>query len=123
MSRGHRQSRAFFESRYQAAPDPWHFASSGYELDRYQATLAALGKARYKRAYEPGCSVGVLTAELAQRCDCLIACDLSPTAVARARERCASYDNVCIEVRDAAETPPSGHFDLIVFSELGYYFS
>jgi SAM-dependent methyltransferase len=123
MNQADRQSQAFFESRYQAAKDPWQFATSAYELDRYHATLAALSKPRYRRAYEPGCSIGVLTAALARRCGQVIACDLSPTAVQHARERCASCGNVAIHVQDAGEVRPSGRFDLIVFSELGYYFS
>jgi SAM-dependent methyltransferase len=118
-----RQSQAFFEARYQASSDPWQFASSAYELDRYQATLESLSRASYRRGFEPGCSVGVLTAALARRIDHLIACDISATAVARAKERCHELWNVEIHQRDVAEGPPEGSFDLIVFSELGYYFS
>lgn len=122
-SRMSRQSQAFFEARYRASSDPWHFASSTYELNRYQATLEALSRANYRRGFEPGCSVGVLTAALARRIDHLIACDISATAVACARERCRSLTNVEIYQRDAEEGPPAARFDLIVFSELGYYFS
>jgi len=117
------QSQAFFEARYQASSDPWHFASSTYELNRYRATLEALSRASYQRGFEPGCSVGVLTEALARRVNHLIACDISPTAVACARERCRELANVEIHQRDAADGPPEGRFDLIVFSELGYYFS
>jgi SAM-dependent methyltransferase len=122
MSEASRQSQAFFESRYREAADPWQFATSAYELDRYHATLAALSQDRYRRAYEPGCSVGVLTAALAQRCDQVIACDISPTAVGQAQARNAAHGNVSIHVRDVADSMPSGRFDLIIFSELGYYF-
>jgi SAM-dependent methyltransferase len=123
MSGLNRQSQTFFEARYQASSDPWHFASSHYELNRYRATLAALSRASYRRGFEPGCSVGVLSAALAPRVDHLIACDISPTAVARAKERCREFPNVQIHQRDAANEPPEGTFDLIVFSEMGYYFS
>jgi SAM-dependent methyltransferase len=123
MSKPNRQSRAFFEARYQAASDPWRFASSSYELDRYQATLNALSQPRYRRGFEPGCSVGVLTAALAQRVDHLIACDIAETAVACAKERCRDLPNVDLYQGDAADEPPEGNFDLMVFSELGYYFS
>jgi cyclopropane fatty-acyl-phospholipid synthase-like methyltransferase len=122
VKKGYRQSQAFFDSRYQEDTDPWQFASSAYELNRYHATLAALSRARYRRAYEPGCSVGVLTSALARRCEQVIACDISPTAVRQAQERCAAEPNVSIQVWDVGETLPSGRFDLIVFSELGYYF-
>lgn len=122
MTAAGRQSQDFFEARYQASNDPWHFATSDYELARYQATLAALGRPTYRRGYEPGCSVGVLTATLALRVEVLIACDLSPSAVARARERCREFRHVEIYCADAARAP-AGPFDLMVFSEIGYYFS
>jgi SAM-dependent methyltransferase len=123
MSAPNRQSEAFFESRYQASSDPWQFASSAYELMRYQATMDALSRVSYRCGFEPGCSVGVLTARLARRVKHLIACDISETAVARAKERCREFNHVEIHHRDAAAGPPEGTFDLMVFSELGYYFS
>jgi protein-L-isoaspartate O-methyltransferase len=118
-----RQSEAFFEARYQASTDPWRFASSTYELNRYRATLDALCQPSYRRGFEPGCSIGVLTAALAGRVEHLIACDIAESAVACAKERCRELSNVQIYHRDAADGPPDGSFDLIVFSELGYYFS
>jgi protein-L-isoaspartate O-methyltransferase len=118
-----RQSQAFFEARYQASSDPWRFASSTYELDRYQATLDALSRPAYRRGFEPGCSVGVLTAALAGRVEHLIACDIAETAVACAKERCREFSHVEIHHRDVVQRPPGGTFDLMVFSELGYYFS
>ncbi|GAC1305520.1 MAG: SAM-dependent methyltransferase [Steroidobacteraceae bacterium] len=122
MSAEDRQSQAFFESRYQSTSDPWHFASSAYEQARYQATLDALLRTHYRCAYEPGCSVGVLTAALAQRCDRLIACDIAPSAVATAQARCQRFAHVTIAQCDLGDGPPHGTFDLIVFSEIGYYF-
>jgi protein-L-isoaspartate O-methyltransferase len=123
MSIPNRQSRAFFESRYQESNDPWQFASSKYELNRYQATLDALSRSNYRRGFEPGCSVGVLTVALAPRVEHLIACDIAETAVACAKERCRALSQVEIYQRDVVEGPPNGTFDLMVFSELGYYFS
>lgn len=118
-----RQSKEFFEARYRTSSDPWQFASSAYELARYQTTLESLSRESYRRAFEPGCSVGVLTLRLAPRVQHLIACDLSETAVARARERCRDSAHVEIYQGDVAAGPPEGTFDLMVFSELGYYFS
>jgi SAM-dependent methyltransferase len=123
MTVSDRQSGAFFEAQYVASEDPWQFASSTYELNRYDATLKALSRARYRRAFEPGCSVGVLTAALARRVDHLIACDISGTAVAYATQRCREFTHVEFYQGDARMGPPEGTFDLIVFSELGYYFS
>lgn len=123
MNRSNRQSEAFFEARYRASSDPWRFASASYELDRYRATLDALSRPSYLRGFEPGCSIGVLTAALAGRVRHLIAYDIAETAVARAQERCREFSNVEIHHRDAAQNLPDGTFDLLVFSELGYYFT
>jgi SAM-dependent methyltransferase len=123
MSMLNRQSQAFFEARYQVSSDPWRFATSPYELSRYGATLDALSRASYRRGFEPGCSVGVLTAALARRVEHLLACDISDSAVQRARERCREFSHVEIYQRDAAAGPPEGTFDLMILSELGYYFS
>ncbi len=115
-------SQAFFEGKYAAVEDPWDFATSSYELDRYAKILAALGDRRFRRAFEPACSIGVLTERLAAKCDQLEAIDISPTAVWRAQERCRSLPNVTIRQGALPEQMPEGTFDLIVFSEIGYYF-
>jgi hypothetical protein len=43
--------------------------------------------------------------------------------VVSAKERCREFRNVEIYHRDVAVGPPAVDFDLMVFSELGYYFS
>lgn len=111
---------ALFEPRYRADGDLWHLATSPYELDRYQRTLDVLERPRYRSAYEPGCSVGVLTSLLAARCDRVVAVDVAPTAVALARERCIDVPNVDLRVGSMLDDPGGGH-DLVVFSEVGYY--
>src|ERR1700733_8020555 len=89
-------SAEFFDHIYREAPDPWNFAASDYEQGRYRSILDALGGRRYVRAFEPGCSIGILTAQLASLCDRVEAIDISPTAVTRVRERCKSLRNVNI---------------------------
>jgi SAM-dependent methyltransferase len=115
-----------FEQRYQENPDPWNYESSPYERGKYQVTVDSLSRARYARAFEPACSVGELTAMLAPRCDALLAIDVSKTAVDRARRRCSDLRNVTIECRDILEMNEGETvepcFDLVVFSEVGYYF-
>lgn len=116
-------SQAAFEAKYRQSQDPWNFAGSPYERDRYQVTLRSLMRRHYRRAFEPACSVGELTAGLATRCGEVLAIDIAPSAVERARERCAHLSNVAISCADLGAQCPAGPFDLIVFSELGYYFS
>ena len=115
-------SQAAFEAKYRRTGDPWDFAGSRYERDRYELTLRSLMRTRYRRAFEPACSIGVLTAALAERCDEVLAIDIAPSAVVMARERCAIFPRVTISCADLAAQCAEGPFDLIVFSELGYYF-
>lgn len=117
------QPPAHFERLYERADDPWGYATSAYEREKYAATLAALPRARYGSALEIGCSIGVLTAQLAARCDHLLAIDYAENALARARERCAG--RVGVEFRRLAIPGeyPAGRFDLVILSEVGYYLS
>jgi hypothetical protein len=115
-------SVASFEARYRVNPDPWAFATSFQEIRRYEVTIASLPRPRFRRAFEPACANGELTWRLGTRCDCVVALDCSATAVARARVRCADRSGVAIVVGELPGDWPPGPFDLIVFSELGYYF-
>ena len=116
-------SASSFERRYRAEGDPWNLAGSAYEQRRYDLTMAILPVPRYRRAFEPGCAVGELTVRLADRCDAVIAMDGSAWAVARAQQRCAGLANVHIVVGEVPATWPPGRFDLVMLSELGYYFT
>ena len=114
---------AYFDALYARDPDPWRFASSDYERGKYDETLAALRRRPYKRALEIGCSIGVLTARLAEVCDALLATDVSNQALAAAKARCADQPNVRFELMGFPDQTPSGEFDLIVLSEVLYYLS
>jgi SAM-dependent methyltransferase len=115
-------SPEFFEAMYRRDADPWNFAGSEYEGRRYSATLAALEGRRYRRVFEPGCSVGVLTERLAGIADAVEACDVSETAVAEARRRCEHLANVDIWRGSLSERLDVPECDLVVLSEIGYYF-
>lgn len=116
-------SPEFFETMYAEREDPWEFASSQYERDRYATIVRALNNRHYQCAFEPGCSIGILTAQLARFCDRVEALDISPTAVARARARCERLPNVQILCGSLSEMIPDEEIDLVVFSEIGYYFT
>ena len=111
----------YFDEMYARDPDPWRFAQSAYERDKYAATLAALPRTRYAAALEIGCSIGVLTRQLAGCCDALLSLDVAEAALERARERCADRPNVQFERRRVPAEWPDGRFDLIVLSEVVYY--
>jgi SAM-dependent methyltransferase len=112
----------FFERKYRCNPDPWNFVTSDYERNRYAVIMRALADRSYTRALEPGCSIGVLTARLASICDQVEALDISPTAIQLARARCRNSPNITFTRASIAQFIPAGSFDLIVFSEIGYYF-
>lgn len=116
-------SRSFFEEKYKRNEDPWKFASSSYELGRYDAIINALSFRRYRRAFEPACSIGVLTEQLAIICDRVDATDISSAAAEQAVQRCRALTNVIIKQGSLPADIPAGTFDLIVFSEVGYYFN
>jgi trans-aconitate methyltransferase len=114
--------RDYFDAMYATDPDPWGFETRWYEARKYSLTMAALPEPRYSSAFEPGCSVGVLTSLLADRCDRLLATDIVPTALRRARERIAGFKHVTFDCAAIPESWPNGPFDLVVLSEIAYYF-
>ncbi|HMD92150.1 MAG TPA: SAM-dependent methyltransferase [Trebonia sp.] len=113
----------YFTGVYASAADPWGLADRWYEARKYALSLALLPRERYDSAFEPGCSIGVLTAMLAPRCGGLLSCDMVTAAVAAARERTAALPGVRVEQRLIPGDWPPGEFDLIAFSEILYYFA
>ena len=111
----------YFHGVYDASPDPWGFTDRWYEQRKRALTLAALPERRYATAFEPGCSIGVLTEGLAARCDDLLASDVSPVALAAATARLSGVAQVRFELRALPQDWPAGRFDLVVLSELLYY--
>jgi 2-polyprenyl-3-methyl-5-hydroxy-6-metoxy-1,4-benzoquinol methylase len=111
----------YFEKKYRADIDPWRFRTSEYERDKYQATLESLTKSKYSSALEVGCSIGVLTQLLSHRCVRLLAIDVSVTAIEAAKS--ANNSNVEFRVANLPAEFPRGIFDLIMLSEVLYYFS
>ncbi|GAA3978631.1 class I SAM-dependent DNA methyltransferase [Hymenobacter antarcticus] len=114
---------AYFDQVYQANRDPWDFETSPYERAKYAATVAALPRPRYAEAFEIGCSLGVLTAQLAPRCAHLLAVDVSEAALAQARDRCVDLPQVDLRLMRVPEEFPPRQFDLILLSEVGYYWN
>jgi SAM-dependent methyltransferase len=115
--------REYFDGLYAASADPYGFATRWYEQRKYAVSLALLPREHYRDAFEPACSIGVLTAMLAPRCGRLLSCDLAEAAVRQAKERTRRLGNVRVEQRVLPQDWPSGEFDLIVASELLYYFA
>jgi cyclopropane fatty-acyl-phospholipid synthase-like methyltransferase len=113
----------YFAALYSDDPDPWHFATSQYERGKYAATIGSLGSNKIGSVFEVGCSIGVLTRQLAQRCNSILAVDVAEQALAQARENCAGLSHARFARMQIPIEWPAEHFDLIVLSEVLYYFS
>ena len=112
----------YFDDLYNSDPDPWQFRTSDYEHEKYRATLDALSRPRYAEALEVGCAIGILTRQLAERCDHLLALDGSAVALAAAQSECVGRANVSFACGMVPADFPAGGRDLIVLSEVLYYF-
>ncbi|MFI7540766.1 SAM-dependent methyltransferase [Actinoplanes sp. NPDC049599] len=116
-------SQEHFIGMYLAKTDPWDNATSWHNRRKYAVTLAALPRERYRSAYEPGCSIGMLTRQLAPRCDELLASDCVDEAVRTAREQVGEFPHVRVEPEMLPADLPDATFDLIVLGDLLYYLS
>jgi len=111
----------YFDRLYADNPDPWRFATSPYERDKYDDTIAALEGRKFAAGFEAGCSIGILTNRLAPLSDRLLAVDVAPAALAAAKQNCADHTNITFERRRIPDQWPAGPFDLIILSEVLYY--
>lgn len=112
----------WFDAFYRRHDDPWGFESRWYERRKRALLTASLTRPHYGHALELGCATGLLTAALAERADTVTAVDVADEALRRARARVA--DPAVRFVRaDLPDQWPSGTADLVVLSELGYYWT
>ncbi len=111
--------RKYWDALYRTC-DPMSYASD-YEQLKYRRTLSLLPEAPIGRALEVACAEGMFTALLAPRVGQLTACDISRTALSRARARCATFTNVHYWCADFFDHELPGNLDLLVCSEVLYY--
>ncbi|MDD0972001.1 MULTISPECIES: class I SAM-dependent methyltransferase [Pseudomonas] len=111
----------YFEGLFAGNNDPWGFRQRWYEQRKRLVTLAALPRPHYRAIFEPGCANGELSAALAERCDRLLCCDTSAAAANLARTRLSPFDHTEVRHGRLPGDWPEEKFDLIVFSEIGYY--
>src|SRR5260370_41663765 len=84
-------------------------------------TVSLLPRGVVGRALEVGWSEGIFTSLLAARVEQLTAADISETALARARRRCAAFGNVDYRCMDFFDEDLPQSLDLLVCSEVLYY--
>lgn len=110
----------YFRKLY-ASDDPFGYRDRWYEARKRDLVMACLPRRRFASAWEIGCSNGELTAHLAERCDAVLATDLSTRAVALAADRNAQHAHVRIMQATHPAQWPEGRYDLILMGEVGYY--
>ncbi|MDT0677523.1 bifunctional PIG-L family deacetylase/class I SAM-dependent methyltransferase [Autumnicola musiva] len=113
---------SYFDDLYSNDDDPWDFETSPYEQKKYNKTLDAIPERNFKNALEIGCANGVFTALFAPQCKRLLALDLNRNAVESARKRCSHLPQCHFMKWDVANGLPSSDFDIIILSEVAYYF-
>lgn len=114
----------FFDRMYAHAADPWQLESRWYEKRKYDITTALLPYPRYRHAFEPGCSIGVLTERLVARCDHVTSSDVAVAALDAAHRRLSDrrIRHRVTLLRGSLDDPwPTTPFDLVVLSEVCYY--
>lgn len=112
-----------FLGMYLAKDDPWDLATKWHDQRKYAVTMASLPREHYQRGYEPGCSVGLLTAMLAPRCADLLAVDCVESAVEQTRAAVRDFPQVRVAAAMLPADLPDETFDLIVVGDLLYYLS
>jgi SAM-dependent methyltransferase len=120
------RSRAYFEEEFSAHVDPWGFAGLSEQRrlrDAADMLDAVCSGARFRRALEIGCAEGAFTGLLADRCDSLLAVDVSSVALGRARSGRGWGDHVRFAQWDLRRDLVPGRFDLIVVMAVLEYFA
>lgn len=103
--------------------DPWGFETRWYEERKRAVVLASLPSRRLGDVLEIGCATGLLTRELADRADRVLAMEAASSAARSADDRLAALAHVEVVRAAVPDDWPAGTFDTVVLSEVGYYLS
>ncbi|WP_242497813.1 bifunctional PIG-L family deacetylase/class I SAM-dependent methyltransferase [Microbacterium protaetiae] len=114
---------SWFDERYARRSDPWGVDSRWYEQRKRNVIAACLPREWYRHVLELGAGTGAFTQVLADRATDVVAVDASAHALQRAHDRLADVGNVRLEQVDLLADWPEGCFDLIVLSEIAYYWT
>jgi SAM-dependent methyltransferase len=119
--RAGQQAEAFFQDLWTTG-DPWELESSAFEQAKYGRQLELLSGRGYAQALEIGCGAGWFTRQLAGIADRVVALDIAPAAIARARAA-GGNEKADFRVKNVMEfdAGAEGPWDLLVLSETIYY--
>lgn len=115
--------RHYFQKLYETSVDPFHNWRNDYEDSKRAQALKLLQKPFYRTAFEPGCGNGALSRDLSTRSGQLTSVDWSADALRAASLHCAGIPNIDFYEMDFPAILPHKTFDLMMVSELLYYFS
>ncbi len=103
--------------------DPYRYNENPYERSRLEGMAAALGGRSFKNALEVGSAEGVFTRELSRMAAKITGLELSPVALARARQAFEGSAKVFFLEADVRIWEPEDgrNFDLIVLGDVLYY--
>jgi SAM-dependent methyltransferase len=103
--------------------DIWEFDTSDFERARWARLMEVLGGTRYGRVLELGCGAGHFTRLLARLADRIVAFDIAPTAIARARAAETEATIIDYRVGNAMDYGwrDDGPWDLIVMNDTMCY--
>ncbi len=108
-----------YDRLYAGKSDPWAYDHDPSEVSRHRLAVEMLDRViaergLFARGFEIGCSEGIFTKLLAQRCISLLAVDFSRVAVERARNQVYANDSVAVERWNLRSEPIPQGLDLIV---------
>jgi SAM-dependent methyltransferase len=110
--------RTELDAEFDRREDPWRYSELPIQQERVRRELAMIdavrGAACFGKALEVGCAEGLFTEQLVDRCDSVLALDISPVALARARQRRPWDHRVRFAEWDLRTDPLPDSYDLIV---------
>ncbi|WP_350270463.1 PIG-L family deacetylase [Brevibacterium sp. CBA3109] len=118
----HTASRVFDDVHIDRS-DPWAVRDSEYEITKRATLLAHLPRISFSHTLEIGCSIGVLSEELAGLSERVTAVDASRQALNIAARLRSGASGVSYVRATVPFEWPEGRFDCVVLSETGFYLS
>jgi SAM-dependent methyltransferase len=114
--------REYFETLWSQG-DPWDLETSDYDQDKYSRELALIEDRPLHRVLELGCAAGAFTRRLAAVAERIVAMDIAPRAIERARAAGTENGRIDYRVGDIVAFDPveEAPWDLVVLSETIYY--
>ena len=102
--------------------DPWDFECSDFEQARYERQIEILAGRCYGRVLEIGCGAGRFSRLLAPLAEQVVALDIAPAAIEKARAAGDGAGSIDFRVANIMDYDPhaEGPWDLVVMSETIY---